>query len=371
MAIEFEIHVHNGKVKIRVSDGHNIATTSGGTSPGDPPLDSGGGTPKSGAAHPRGGTSPGDPPLDSGGGTPGSHGCCAPIVIGPIVINGLGVSGNYGQKDGGTSPGDPPLDSGGGTPKSGAVNPRGGTSPGDPPLDSGGGTPGGHGCRAPIVIGPIVINGCCSDDSASSSTPLPVVDPHPVSIDPPVTTEARSLVATDSTLVMEKQEQTNWCWSAVAVSIHNFLDPKVSNLVPAWTQGLLATKLLTAGGGSMNCTLPKDASTVCNQPGPLDTALTITGNLSKGGFLENCYLSYESLQKWVTAKLPVCARIVWKEGGAHFVALDGTAISGAGLQLVHVQDPDPKVAPSFWDYESLVEHYRDLGLWQDTYLVTK
>jgi len=167
---------------------------------------------------------------------------------------------------------------------------------------------------------------------------------------------------------MQEQQQSDWCWDAVAVSINAFLDPQQP---PTWTQDTLATQLLSSPlAAGPNCTDPNLACTVCNQPERLDTAMTITKNLAPNGYLQSCYLLYANLQNWINAHLPVCARIVWSSGGAHFIALDGYATSGSGQPLVHVQDPLPGVAPSYWDYDTLVNDYDGIGNWQDSYLVT-
>jgi hypothetical protein len=171
---------------------------------------------------------------------------------------------------------------------------------------------------------------------------------------------------------MQTQKQSNWCWSAVAVSVNDFLDPHT----PAtWTQCTLATALIKQADptspASLDCCFDHQGATVCNQPEGLDVALTITGNLLKNGFLSGNYLTFDCLRNWVNEQLPVCARIAWRDGGGHFIALDGCAVSASGEQRVHVQDPLPGAAPCFWDYDALVEHYDQIGLWHDSYLVTK
>jgi hypothetical protein len=172
---------------------------------------------------------------------------------------------------------------------------------------------------------------------------------------------------------MQKQWQINWCWAAVAVSVHDFLDPQPA-AAPLWTQPTLATALLNQvlPGAGLNCSVFADAisTTGCNQAEGLDVALTITGNLRKNGFLAGSYLAFDCLQSWVSVGLPVCARIVWRSEGAHFIALDGCGVTASGQQVVHVQDPIPGVAPSFWYYEDLLDHYDEIGYWDDSYLVT-
>jgi hypothetical protein len=163
---------------------------------------------------------------------------------------------------------------------------------------------------------------------------------------------------------MERQQESNWCWAAVAVSVHNFL-----NANSGITQGELATKVL-----DMEKQIPSgvDCSKtpgLCNCSAGLDDALTEAGNLKLRGFLQNQFLLFDSIKRWVNADLPVGARIVWFGDGAHFIVLDGYREFNSGEQLVHVQDP--LYGPSYQDYQDLVNDYPPGGNWQDTYLVAK
>jgi hypothetical protein len=162
---------------------------------------------------------------------------------------------------------------------------------------------------------------------------------------------------------MQKQQKTNWCWAAVAVSIHNFL-----NSGGGLTQGEIATQVLQAElqiPKGVDCT---QTPNLCNFTAALDDALRISGDLqSPGGFQRNRHLDFQSVKAWVDAKLPVGARIVWFGGGAHFVAVDGYREFRSGARQVHVQDPF--YGPTYQSYEDFVADYPPGGNWQDTYLV--
>jgi hypothetical protein len=356
MANQFEIQVRNTIVKITVGGGDGTAPDAkGGSSPSLPPNDSGGGEASTGS---------------------GSGCCCAPIVIGPIVVEGTSMTAGSGQSKGGSSPSLPPNDSGGGGPKpndrDAGMKGKGGSSPSLPPNDSGGGAPTSNsGCCPTVVIGPIVFTGCCSGQAAPSDSDAPA-GVREVTVDPPVHLGLTALSSVDKIpFTMQPQQQTEWCWSAVAVSVSDFLDPATP---PTWTQPTLATALLTGdGAGPLNCSETDQAERACNQPEALDAALTITKNLWRKGFLESQRLAFECLQKWSGAQLPVCARIAWREGGFHFIALGGTNLTSSGQQQVWVLDPLPGTPPKVWDYESLAEHYglSQLGFWLDTYLLAK
>jgi len=164
---------------------------------------------------------------------------------------------------------------------------------------------------------------------------------------------------------MQEQQEHLWCWAAVAVSIHQFLDPAQANL---WTQETLATKVLEHEGqitSKIDCSQTPDK---CNFAARLDDALSITGNLAPQGGV-NGILSFENLTQWIDQHLPVCARIVWFGGNAHFIALDAYEVFSSGAQLVHVQDPAE--GPSYQLYEDLVEDYPPGGSWQNTILVKR
>jgi hypothetical protein len=164
---------------------------------------------------------------------------------------------------------------------------------------------------------------------------------------------------------MEKQKHTNWCWAAVAVSMHRFLNPGQGN----WSQDSLATPVLRSENqipAGVDCTA---TPLLCDITAGLDDALAITGDLRPNGFLENQHLTFDGIKKAVTAKLPVGARITWYGGGAHFLAIDGYREFVSGPPMVHVLDPHD--GPSYQYYDDLVTDYPPGGNWQDTYLVKK
>jgi hypothetical protein len=107
---------------------------------------------------------------------------------------------------------------------------------------------------------------------------------------------------------------------------------------------------------------------MCDRPAGLDEALGITGNLRQAGAMFNTYLDFASIQSWIDQQLPLGARILWPQGGAHFVALSGYQVFASGEQKVLVQDP--LYGPSLQDYSSLRGQYIYHGSWNDTYLVT-
>jgi hypothetical protein len=333
MAIEFDIQVRNGIVKITVGGGQT-SNANGSEKGGNPPGGAGGHT---------------------GGGGPNESGCCGPMVIGPIVVDSAALEA--GTENDGKKGGNPPGGGGGHT---------GGNPPGGGGGHTGGGGPergSGSGCCCPVVIGPIVIGGC----SGQGVTSAGYQGSQAVSINPPL--QAKKKAATQP-FVMQTQQASNWCWAAVAVSVNNFFGSPVAVLAnPAWTQSKLANQQLgiTSAPGCAQTPVPKP----CNQPEGLDVALTITKNLMPDGAKFDQHLTFESIQKWVAAQLPLGARITWYGGGAHFIALDGVKLMSSGERKVHVQDPSfsSTSPPGLWDYDTLVEGYLEEGYWSDTYLV--
>lgn len=363
MAIEFDIQVRNGTVRITV----------GGPSAGKPNTAEGsGGSGKNFGTGPGGSgknfpTGPGGSgknfPTGPGGDETGSA-CCCPVVIGPIVIsgdvfaNGDGSDGGSG-KNFGTGPG--------GSGKNFPTGPGGsGKNFGTGPGGSGPGT----GCGGPIIIGPIVISGCCSgQDAASSDGSDGDTESTAVTVNPPMQVQSDPNMA--RSFIMQTQQESFWCWAAVAVSVNDFLDPPPATAGPAWTQPTLATALFKQQGvTSANCSDP--GSDACNQPEALDAVLQITENLMPNGALASQHLTFECIQNWVNVQVPLAARIKWRGDGAHFVVLDGCKVINTGQQMVHVQDPASTTvtSPGFWDYDAFVENYEEAGFWIDTYLLT-
>jgi hypothetical protein len=161
---------------------------------------------------------------------------------------------------------------------------------------------------------------------------------------------------------IEQQQQTKWCWAAVAVSVH-----KLRNASPIWTQGKLVTKVLRDTGeigNAVDCSQTPTPNQ-CNREGRLGTALTVTGNLRQ--ILPDSHLGFADVKGWVNAGFPVAARIIWHGGGAHVVLLDGYREYQSGARQVHVQDS--YYGPSYQYFEDFVADYPPGGNWQDTYTV--
>jgi Papain-like cysteine protease AvrRpt2 len=151
---------------------------------------------------------------------------------------------------------------------------------------------------------------------------------------------------------MQHQEQTQWCWCAVSVSVSHYFDA-----ASTWTQCAMANAQL----GQATC-CQDGGSDQCNQPGRLDTALTQTGNLdhTQGGTIAAADIESE-----INANRPISCWIVWSDGGAHFISVDGYTTQTSGDDMLSVKDP--WYGPTPTPYSTLVNGYQGRGTWSQTY----
>ena len=165
---------------------------------------------------------------------------------------------------------------------------------------------------------------------------------------------------------IQKQQHSNWCWAAVAVSVERYFDPDST-----WCQCRLASrmakkeKLKVAGCGT--CKQPKGVSEKCNLPWELQKALRIVKRLT--GKPKGSRLSFRKIKELLKAGRPVCARIVWGGGtAAHFVVISGCFKTKSGVRWVDIEDPDS--GSSTWLYDEFRKNYLYAqGEWVDTYPV--
>jgi Papain-like cysteine protease AvrRpt2 len=155
-------------------------------------------------------------------------------------------------------------------------------------------------------------------------------------------------------LNMQPQQQTEWCWAAVAVSVSLFY-----NSGSSWIQCSVVNSELNQSSCCQN-----GPSAVCNQPWYLDSALQRTGNLDHW-VQGSASFSQSSLE--VKQGKPLGVRIGWLGGGGHFIAISGYDDSNAAAPLAYVCDPNPGVGPSWVSYNTLVNSYQGSGQWTTCY----
>jgi hypothetical protein len=155
--------------------------------------------------------------------------------------------------------------------------------------------------------------------------------------------------SSNSFFQMETQGESEWCWAAVSASVDHYFQPESS-----LTQCQVATEVI----GDECCAVPDPY----NEPEMLDTALTVVGRLGD----TTGPLTFEELQSEIDAKRPVCIRIAWDDGGAHFVALSGYQVLSSGARTVDVADPF--YPDSTEDFDLFPSYYHGGGEWTATFL---
>jgi hypothetical protein len=154
---------------------------------------------------------------------------------------------------------------------------------------------------------------------------------------------------------MEHQEEGNWCWAAVSASVDRYFDP-----AKALAQCAIASKVLAV----KDCCYDKDAH---NEGAALEDALGAVNR--QRGEAQSGSIKFEKLQSEIDSEMPVCVRIGWTKGGAHFVSLYGYRIWDSGARTIEVGDP--WYGNSTQDFDQFPAYYRGGGQWTDTFLTKK
>jgi len=151
---------------------------------------------------------------------------------------------------------------------------------------------------------------------------------------------------------VQDQEATNWCWAAVAASVGAISAPRRESQ---------QFKVVENNLGATNCDIdPK--SSACNQPFYLDVALE---DLPRSIDTEGP-LPLEQVKNELTTKpaVPICVKIDWKSGGAHYVAI----VDVTGTDTLVIEDPkNGHQIPC--KYTTFKTRYRSRGRWSETYLL--
>lgn len=153
---------------------------------------------------------------------------------------------------------------------------------------------------------------------------------------------------------MQTQQEDQWCWAAVAASVDTYFAPFASA-----PQCRIAAAVL--GSGADTCSNPQNH----NKPGKLQDALYAIGRYRTTRLGA---LSFDDLRAEIDSGRPVCVRIAWSGGGAHFVVLSGYHESTTtGVRTVDVSDPlYPNSTRLFEQFPSA---YHGGGDWTATFFV--
>jgi hypothetical protein len=163
-----------------------------------------------------------------------------------------------------------------------------------------------------------------------------------------------------SGLTVEAQQQTQWCWAAVANSVSHFYDA-----ASTWTQCTIVNAEL---GQTTCCT--NGSSSSCNKPWYLDKALTRVGCFLS---IASGTLSFATIKTLINSGRPPCARQGWSGGGGHFMAIvcsfEGLLglIVGGGSTAKRLRISDPWYGDSVIDYDVFVSGYQGSGTWTHSY----
>jgi hypothetical protein len=165
---------------------------------------------------------------------------------------------------------------------------------------------------------------------------------------------------------VEKQQHSNWCWAAIAVSVDRYF-----NKNSTWCQCRVATEMAKKKRLKVKncgtCRKPKPCPEKCNRPWSLDQALRLMGR--QVGKFKDRALSFAEIERTIKAGRPVCLRILWGKGpDAHFVVISGCERSRSGHRWVDVEDPFSGSAT--WLYDEFRSNYEySKGRWAETYPV--
>ncbi len=146
---------------------------------------------------------------------------------------------------------------------------------------------------------------------------------------------------------MQHQTETEWCWAANSCSVGLFYDSD-----SGWTQCKVANKTLNR---TDCCDNPGSAD--CNKAYYLNMGLDTVGHWSQW---TQGKATMSQVESEINGGRPLCFRIAWNAGGAHFIAIYG--YSGENINL-----GDPWYGNSIQPYSTLTSTYHGGGTWTGSY----
>jgi papain like cysteine protease AvrRpt2 len=165
----------------------------------------------------------------------------------------------------------------------------------------------------------------------------------------------------DLAISIEQQQQNQWCWAAIALSICRFCNDQ------RWQQQCeLVNKILKPILGGDDC-CQDGTSDNCNISWSLSDVLNTTGHLAQPA---QAVVLFENLQREIDVRQkPVAIRIVFSDlVTRHFIVVVGCSQSTDGTQWVKVADPSqPKGNVTSLEYASLQNGYRPGATWDESY----
>ena len=149
---------------------------------------------------------------------------------------------------------------------------------------------------------------------------------------------------------IQPQQQTQWCWAAVAVSVNLYYQSG-----SGWSQ----CKLVNQEFGRADC-CQKGSSSACNQPYYPEIALQTLGNLLRWAASR---ATLNEAKTEIDKERPLCLGIGWSGGGGHAVAL-------YGCRYEQIYIADPWYGRSLQYYNNFPGSYHGGGNWITTYWTT-
>jgi len=122
---------------------------------------------------------------------------------------------------------------------------------------------------------------------------------------------------------MQPQQQSQWCWAAVAASVSAFFNPSTT-----WIQ----CSIVNAEFDRTDCCV-NGSSVDCNKPWYIDLGLQRTGNFRSKSTGAG---TMTDVSQDIDISRPLLVRIGWSGDGGHAVAIDGYH---RGLDMVAIDDP--------------------------------
>lgn len=149
---------------------------------------------------------------------------------------------------------------------------------------------------------------------------------------------------------MQPQQQTNWCWAAVATSVALFYDPSST-----WTQ----CAVVNAELGRTDC-CTHGSSAACNVPWYLDLALQRVGHFDSWS---SGAMAFADVRTEIDDSRPLGVRVGWSGGGGHFLIIDGYLADATEQVAVE----DPWYGASDLTHAALSTSYQGSGTWTHSY----
>ena len=150
-------------------------------------------------------------------------------------------------------------------------------------------------------------------------------------------------------LDIQPQAFENWCWAAISADIGRYFN------TGNWDQERVAKEILDLNGLESD-----DAGRILDREANLDKGLALVG----------CYShwspgrpSFDRISYEINMLRPVCVRIEWFHGGAHYIVIKGVTPE---TKTLHISDP--KYGAAVMMYSAFPGRYQAFGgVWTETF----